>query len=89
MAAIQIDSLIFFIGNRFIFSTISMKCVPKGPNYNEPDMMQIMAYRRAGDKPLPEPSKAGFFTHRCVTPLREVDMSNKHLKDIFQATNVW
>ena len=61
MTAIQIDSLIFLHGNSFIFITISMKCVPNGPNYNKPDMMQIMAYRRAGDKPLPEPSKAGFF----------------------------
>ena len=32
-----------------------MKFVPHGPVNNIPAMVQIMAWRRTGDKPLPEP----------------------------------
>ena len=32
-----------------------MKFVPKGPINNIPAMVQIMAWRRPGDKPLSEP----------------------------------
>ena len=28
---------------------------PKGPNDKESGLVQVMAWRRAGDKPLPEP----------------------------------
>ena len=33
----------------------SLNLVPKCPNDNEPPLVQIMAWRRTGDKPLPEP----------------------------------
>ena len=33
---------------------ISMKFVPKGPINNIPALVQIMAWRRTGDKPLSE-----------------------------------
>ena len=45
----------------------SLKFVPKGPiNYN-PALVQIMAWRRSGDKPLSEPMMVCFLTHICVT----------------------
>ena len=33
---------------------ISRKFVPKGPIGNKPALVQVMAWRRTGDKPLPE-----------------------------------
>ena len=33
----------------------SLKFVPKGPINNIPALVQIMAWRRPGDKPLSEP----------------------------------
>ena len=46
---------------------ISVKFIPKGPINNIPALVQIMAWRRSGDKPLPEPMMAGLQTHICVT----------------------
>ena len=46
---------------------ISLKFVPKGPiNYN-PALVQIIARRRSGDKPLSEPMMVSLLTHKCVT----------------------
>ena len=39
----------------YISIQISLKFVPKGPNDNFAALVQIMAWRRTGDKPLPEP----------------------------------
>ena len=38
-----------------ILIRISLKFVPKGPINNIPALVQIMAWRRSGDKPLSEP----------------------------------
>ena len=46
---------------------ISLKFVFKGPINNDPPMMQIMAWRRPGDKPLSEPTMVILLTHICVT----------------------
>ena len=46
---------------------ISMKFVPGGPINNIPALIQIMAWRRTGDKPLPEPMMVSLLTHICVT----------------------
>ena len=45
----------------------SLKFVPKGPINNIPALVQIMAWRRPGDKPLPEPTLVSLLTHICVT----------------------
>ena len=37
----------------FVFE-MSLKYVPKGPIYKNPAVVQIMAWRRIGDKPLSE-----------------------------------
>ena len=46
---------------------ISLKFVPKGQINNIPALVQIMAWRRPGDKPLSEPMLVGSMTHICVT----------------------
>ena len=46
---------IFLNENVWISITISLKFVPKGPINNIPALVQIMAWRRPGDKPLTEP----------------------------------
>ena len=33
---------------------ISLKIVPRSPIDNKPAVVQVMAWRRTGDKPLPE-----------------------------------
>ena len=39
---------------------ISLKFIPKGPVNNIPALVQIMAWRRTGDKPLSEPMVTKF-----------------------------
>ena len=46
---------------------ISLKFVPKGPIDNISALVQIMAWRRSGDKPLSEPMMVSLLTHICVT----------------------
>ena len=58
---------IFVNENVWISIKISLKFVPKGPIYNIPALVQIMAWRRLGDKPLSEPMIARLSTHICVT----------------------
>ena len=60
---------------------ISLKFVPKGPINNIPALVQIMAWRRAGDKPLSEPIMVSLTTHICVTRLQWVnDVSMEALR---------
>ena len=58
---------IFFNENVWISIKISLKFVPKGPINNIPALVQIMAWRRSGDKPLSEPMMVSLSTHICVT----------------------
>ena len=37
-----------------IFIWISLKCVPKGPIDNKSALVQVMAWHRTGNKPIPE-----------------------------------
>ena len=53
--------------NERISLRISLKFVPKGPINNIPALVQIMAWRRTGDKPLSEPMLVRLQTHICVT----------------------
>ena len=46
---------------------ISLMFVPKGPINNIPALVQIMARRRTGDKPLSEPMMVSLLTQICVT----------------------
>ena len=58
---------IFLNENVSISIKISLKFVPKGPINNIPALVQIMAWRRPGDKPLSEPMMVSLLTHICVT----------------------
>ena len=58
MAAIVADDMlkwIFLDENGRIPIQNSLKCVPRSPIDNKPALVQIMAWRRPGDKPLSEP----------------------------------
>ena len=57
MAAILADDnfkCILLNENVWIAIRISLKFVPKGPIDNKPALVQVMARRRTGNKPLPE-----------------------------------
>ena len=56
---------------------ISLKFVPKDRINNIPALVQIMAWRRPGDKPLSEPTMVSLLTQICVTRPQWVN----HCKD--------
>ena len=58
---------IFLNENEWILRRISLKYVPKVGINNIPALVQIMAWRRLGDKPLSEPMMVNLLTHICVT----------------------
>ena len=57
---------IFMNENVRISINISLKFVPKSLINNIPALVQIMAWRRSGDKPLSEPMMVRLLTHICV-----------------------
>ena len=66
---------IFLNENAWIPIKISLKFVPKGPINNIPALVQIMAWRRPGDKPLSEPMMAHLPMHIWVTRPQWVNSS--------------
>ena len=63
----DIFKCIFLNENISISIAISLKFVPKGPINNIAALVQIMAWRWLGDKPLSETMMASLLTHICVT----------------------
>ena len=67
----DIFKYIFLNGNVLFPIKIALNIVSKGPINNIPALVQIMAWRRSGDKPLPEPMVVSLLTHIlthiCVT----------------------
>ena len=57
----------FLNENLWIPIEISLKFVPQGPINNIPALVQIMAWRRPGDKPLSGSMMVILPTHICVT----------------------
>ena len=57
---------IFQNENISISITMSLNFVPKAPINNISALIQIMAWRRPGDKPLSEPMMVTLLTHICV-----------------------
>ena len=53
--------------NVIISIKISLKFVPMGPINNIPALVQIMAWRRPGHKPLSKAMMVSLLTHICVT----------------------
>ena len=63
MAAISADSIfkcIFLNENDRIQIQISLKYVPRSPIDHKPALVQVMAWRRTGDKPLLGPIMTQF-----------------------------
>ena len=63
----DIFEFIFLNEKVWISSMISLKFVSKGPINNIPALVQIMAWRRSGYKPLSEPIMVSLLMHICAT----------------------
>ena len=65
-----------------------LEFIPQVSIYNSPALVQIMAWRRPGDKPLSEPMMASLLTHICVTRPQWV---NVHMFPVFSeaCTQQW
>ena len=63
----HIFKCIFLNENELILPRISLKFVPKVRINNIPALVQIMAWRLPGYKPLFEPMMVSLLTHICVT----------------------
>ena len=59
---------------------ISLKFVPKSPIDNKPALVQVMAWRRTGDNPLPELMLTSLLTHIC-------DIRGSYLKQLSSLIN--
>ena len=95
----DIFKYIFLYENVWISLKISLKFIPKVLINNIPSLVQIMAWRQPGDKPLYEPMMGNSLTHICVTwpqwvnTLRH-EQNGHHLADdifkcIFVNEKVW
>ena len=58
---------VFLNGNVWILIKISLKFVLQGLINNNPALVQVMAWRRPGDKPLSEAMMVRLPRHICVT----------------------
>ena len=74
----NIFKCIFLNENVWIPIKISLKFVPKGLINNIPALVQIMAWRRLGDKPLSEAMMVRSATHICVTRPQWVKRLTRH-----------
>ena len=63
----DIFKCVFLNENAWVSLRISLKFVPKVRINNIPSLVQIMAWRRPGDKPLSESMVVSLPTHICVT----------------------
>ena len=63
----NIFKCIFVNQNVLITIKVSLKFVRKGPINNIPALVQIMTWRRPGNKPLSEPMMVSSIMHICIT----------------------
>ena len=81
---------IFLNENVWISLNISLKFVPRGSINNIPTLVQVMAWRRPGDKPLSEPMMVRLPTHQCVTRPQWVKSFVEYATDVYMITNyIW
>ena len=72
-----------------ISTKMSLKFVPKYPINNVPALVQIMAWRRPGDKPLSEPMMVRSLTHIWVTRPQWVNtLTNEERGEIFRKSYI-
>ena len=74
----DIIECIFLKENVLIPIKISLKLVPKSPINNISALVQIMAWRQPGGKPLSEPMLVRLPTHICVTRSQWVNYIQFH-----------
>ena len=79
----DIFKCIFFHENILILIKISLKFVPKVRINNIPALVQIMAWRRPGDKPLSWPVMVSLLTPMCVTRPQWVKYGKTSTSDMF------
>ena len=77
----------FELKNVWILIKISLKFVPKGPINNIPALVQIMAWRQPGAKPLSESMMSSLLTHICVTRPQLVKCGT--LVDLNKMADTW
>ena len=75
---------IFMNENIWISTNILLKFVPKGLINNIPALVQIMAWRQPGDKPLSELMMVSLLMHICVTRPQWVITSYQFLMGILR-----
>ena len=63
----DIFKCVFLNENVWISIKIPLKFVQKGPINNIPALIQIMAWRQPGDKPLSEAMMVNLLTHICIS----------------------
>ena len=68
--------------------TNSLKFVPKGPINNIPALVQKMAWRRPGNKPLSEPMMVNLLMHICVTRPQWVNVIFSSLGSLSQTPSI-
>ena len=68
---------VFLNENIWISINISLKFFSNGPVNNIPALVQIMAWRRPGDKPLSEPMVVRLLTYICATRPQRVKTAIK------------
>ena len=69
--------------NVWISIKISLKFVTKGPINIIQSLVQIMVWRRPGDKPLSEPMMVRLLMHICVTRPQWVKQSHGHSQNFY------
>ena len=67
---------------------IKLNLVPQNTLINIPSLLQIMVWRRPGDKPLSEPVMVSLLTHICVTRRQWVNES-VHIYPIYSGLFHW
>ena len=87
--AADIFKCISLIESASIPIKFSLKFVPRGPISNIPALVQIMAWRRPGDKPLSEPMMDSLPTHICVTRPQWVKNSQQWFEKHFKLIRVF
>ena len=79
---------IFLNENVWISIKISSNFAPKSPLYNIPALVQMMAWRRSGDKPLSGPMMVSLRTHICVTRPQWVNQTGRKSHFLYQKSNL-
>ena len=81
----DIFKCIFKNENEWISHRISLKFVPKVRINNIPALVQIMAWRLPGDKPLSDPMMVSLLTHICVSRPQWVNLHCLRQKTVTQS----